>query len=223
MMEKLIQMRDTIDAKPVRERVAIFATVAALIVYAVYTVMLSPLFSQQALLRAQINQQNNNMIGIDGEMTATVLAYQRDPDQVARARLSAVQAETTALRTTMMSKQANLVAPTDMVPVLENLLRGNTRLRLMTLDSMPAQPIRSKAAGASADAVDPLGDAIYQHGVELTVSGNYLDMIDYMRALEGMPTRLFWGKAALQVEEYPNSRLTLTLYTLSLDKKWMTL
>ncbi len=38
-----------------------------------------------------------------------------------------------------------------------------------------------------------------------------------------MPTQLFWGKAKLEVEEYPNARLTLTLYTLSLDQKWMTL
>jgi MSHA biogenesis protein MshJ len=38
-----------------------------------------------------------------------------------------------------------------------------------------------------------------------------------------MPTQLFWGRAQLDVEDYPVSRLTLTLYTLSLDAKWMTL
>jgi len=66
-------------------------------------------------------------------------------------------------------------------------------------------------------------DLLYRHGVEVTVRGNYLDMVDYMSALEAMPTRLFWGKAQLEVEEYPASRLTLTLYTLSLDRNWMKL
>jgi MSHA biogenesis protein MshJ len=48
-------------------------------------------------------------------------------------------------------------------------------------------------------------------------------MVNYMDALEGMPVQLFWGKAQLEVEAYPDARLSLTLYTLSLDKKWMTL
>lgn len=225
MKEKLILLRDTIDAKTLRERLALFAVIAGLIVYLVVTVMLSPLFAQQALLHAQINQQTNNMIGIDGEITSTILAFQRDPDQVARMRLMAARGETAALRVTMLSKQANLVSPEDMVPLLENLLRANTRLRLMALNSVAAQPVRSAAASGadSASTAGVAGDAIYRHGVELSVSGNYLDMVAYMRALESMPTRLFWGRALLQVEEYPTSRLTLTLYTLSLDKKWMTL
>jgi MSHA biogenesis protein MshJ len=55
------------------------------------------------------------------------------------------------------------------------------------------------------------------------VRGSYLDMVDYMTALESLPTQLFWGKAQLEVEDYPSVRLTLTLYTLSLDEKWMKL
>ncbi|MFS2219099.1 hypothetical protein ACCD08_31790, partial [Telluria sp. Tellsp104] len=66
-------------------------------------------------------------------------------------------------------------------------------------------------------------DLLYRHGVELTVRGSYLDMVDYMQALESLPTQLFWGKAQLDAEAYPNVRLTLTLYTLSLDPKWMKL
>jgi MSHA biogenesis protein MshJ len=48
-------------------------------------------------------------------------------------------------------------------------------------------------------------------------------MVDYMGALEALPAQLFWGKAQLQVEQYPTVRLTLTLYTLSMDPKWMKL
>ena len=78
----------------------------------------------------------------------------------------------------------------------------------------PAAPL----AGAASPA--PL---LYRHGVEITVRGNYLDMVDYLQALQSLPQRLFWGRAELQVETYPDARLTLTLYTMSLDQKWMTL
>jgi MSHA biogenesis protein MshJ len=44
-----------------------------------------------------------------------------------------------------------------------------------------------------------------------------------MAALESMPTQLFWGRAQLEAETWPASRLTLHLHTLSLDAKWMKL
>jgi MSHA biogenesis protein MshJ len=78
-------------------------------------------------------------------------------------------------------------------------------------------------APAVAGAAAPAPSLLYRHGVEVTVRGNYLDMVNYMEALEAMPTQLFWGRAQLEVEEYPGARLTLTLYTLSMDQKWMKL
>ncbi|MGX4640252.1 hypothetical protein [Massilia sp. SYSU DXS3249] len=81
------------------------------------------------------------------------------------------------------------------------------------------------APAASTPAAVPAQGAalLYRHGVEVTVRGNYLDMIAYMAALEAMPTQLFWGRAQLEAETWPASRLTLHLYTLSLDAKWMKL
>ena len=84
----------------------------------------------------------------------------------------------------------------------------------------------SAAAAAAAAAVPVVAkgpELLFRHGVELTARGSYLDMVDYMNALEALPTQLFWGRAQLDVEVYPTVRLTLTLYTLSLDEKWMKL
>ena len=92
------------------------------------------------------------------------------------------------------------------------------------MESLTAEagaPAAEDSAAAPGQAPAPA--LLYRHGVEVTVRGNYLDMIDYMSALEAMPTRLFWGRAQLDVEAYPAARLTLTLYTLSLDRKWMKL
>ena len=58
-------------------------------------------------------------------------------------------------------------------------------------------------------------------GVEIVVQGNYLDMLKYLTDLESMPWQVFWGKASLAVNEYPTATLTLTIYTLSMDKRWM--
>jgi MSHA biogenesis protein MshJ len=70
-------------------------------------------------------------------------------------------------------------------------------------------------------ATPSLRNGVYKHGVEIVIEGDYLDMVGYMTALEAMPWQLFWGKAKLSADDSPKRSLTLTLYTLSMDKKWL--
>ncbi|MBC3875271.1 hypothetical protein [Undibacterium flavidum] len=65
--------------------------------------------------------------------------------------------------------------------------------------------------------------SIYKHEVELELEGNYLDMLEYIKALEAMPERVYWSRSTLKVLEYPKSSMTLRLFTLSLEKKWLNL
>lgn len=174
-------------------------------------------------------------MGLDGEITAKVLAYQVDPDAPAREKLEAIRQETAALGDSLLAMEHGLVPPERMAPLVDTILRANARLKLVSMRTLPVESMT--ALGAEPQAVSapapapapaaagaaPTPELLYRHGVEVTVRGNYLDMVDYMSALEAMPTRLFWGRAQLDVEEYPASRLTLTLYTLSLDRKWMKL
>ncbi|MBQ5941824.1 type II secretion system protein M [Massilia sp. AB1] len=231
MKQRVTELGARIDALTLRERGLLFAAAAAVIVFVGHTMVLGPIYRAQDLLRDQISQQRNNMIGLDGEITAKVQAYQVDPDAPARARLQAVQQETAALGDSLLAMEHGLVPPERMAPLLDTILRANGRLKLVSMRTLPAEGVgapagadkTAPAAAPAKDAAAKPADLLYRHGVEVTVRGNYLDMVDYMSALEAMPTRLFWGRAQLDVEEYPASRLTLTLYTLSLDRKWMKL
>jgi MSHA biogenesis protein MshJ len=238
MKQRWIMLAARINALTVRERVLVFAASAAAIVFVAHTLVLGPMLRKQATLRAQVSQQQNNLAGIDGEITQKVQAYQNDPDASTRARLAAVRAESAQLGENLRAMQKGLVPPERMAPLLDTILRANGRLQLVSMKTLPVGSINDLATAGTAqaepaskdgkgapDAARPpaAADMLYRHGVEISVRGNYLDLVDYMGALESMPTQLFWGKAMLEVEEYPNSRLTLTLYTLSLDQKWMKL
>jgi MSHA biogenesis protein MshJ len=224
MKERLLRLAARVDALTLRERVMLFAAVAALYLFLMYFFGLGPMFAQQELLRNQIVQQQNNLEGIDNEIRDKVQAAQVDPDAPARTRLAAVRGETEALAGSLRAMQNGLVPPERMAPLVEAILRAHGRLQLVSLRTLPVEPVtgKEKAQAAAADAAAPAA-LLYRHGVEVTVRGNYLDMIGYMAALESMPTQLFWGGARLEAETWPASRLTLTLYTLSLDAKWMKL
>jgi len=239
MKEQWIKLAARIDALTLRERIMVFAASAAAIVFLLHFFALGPQLRQQDALQARIGQQNNNIEGIDNEIRARVEAAQRDPDAPARERLAAVRKETEALSLQLRAMQNGLVAPERMAPLLDSILRANGRLSLVSVRTLPAESVleagrrAGPAAGEGASAAAaPVGapasapgtaELLYRHGVEITVRGNYLDMVDYMAALESLPTQLFWGRAELAAETWPASRLSLTLYTLSLDRKWMKL
>lgn len=216
MKQRLHAIATKVDALSLRERLMLFAGAAAVIVFLLYALFLNPLIARQGKLHAQIGQQRDNIDGIDREVGQKLQAYTLDPDAAARTRLGILTSESAQLAAGLRAMQSGLVAPERIAPLLETIMKANGRLQLMTMKTLPVSPM----GGATPADSEPL---LYRHGVELSVRGNYLDMINYMDALEAMPTQLFWGRADLAVEDYPNSRLTLTLYTLSLDRKWIKL
>lgn len=278
-----IQLCARLDAMTLRERAMVFAAATAGIVFLAYTMVLQPLLARQTVLLAQIRQQQNQVNGIDGEIAQMAARFVVDPDAEARAHLHEVQRDIDHGSAALLNMQRGLVAPEKIASMLEHLLRGDGKLRLLSMKTLPVTGLSGAGltatagagmagsggfppgaggpgpgmppgampgqgqAGAGAGLAPPPGAAVgagqpgmpagaagrpvpprprellYRHGVEIALQGSYLDMVSYMEALQALPSQLFWGKARLDAGQYPNSRLTLTLYTLSLDAKWMKL
>jgi MSHA biogenesis protein MshJ len=245
LLQQWIKLSTKLDAMTLRERAMVFAAIVAGILFLLYTMSVEPLLNKQKMLRMQVKQQQNQISGIDMEIAAIAQGFVVDPDADARARLQALRRDIDTTSAGLMAVQKGLVAPDKIAPLLEHLLRGNGKLKLMSMKTLPVtglneaalpanpapagqaanQPAAAAAAAPNAPAtpVAKPRELLYRHGVEIVLQGSYLDMVTYMDALESLPVQLFWGKARLDAQQYPNSRLTLTLYTLSLDQKWMKL
>lgn len=226
MKERILILRARIDALSLRERALVCLAACALLAFLGHALLLAPMEAAQEALRAQIAQQRSGMAAIDEAITGRVQAFQLDPDAQARTRLNALRQEMGQLGDQLLAIEHGLVPPERMGPLIDGILRANGRLKLVSMRTLPVEPLAEKGASAPAPAATPAPAAaplLYRHGIEVTVRGNYLDMVDYMSALDAMPTRMFWGRAQLDVEEYPAARLTLTLHTLSLDRQWMKL
>jgi MSHA biogenesis protein MshJ len=231
--QRVLDVAARMDALSLRERGMVFGATIAVLAFAGNTFVLAPQDAKQAALRTQIEQQQAAIAAIDGEITARVEGSRIDPDAQSRTRLNTMQQEMGQLGSELLALEHGLVPPERMGPLVEGILRANGRLKLVSMRTLPAEPLA--APGATTALAAPVAPAtpaaaaggdvplLYRHGVEVTVRGNYLDMVDYMSTLDAMPTRMFWGRARLDVETYPTARLTLTLHTLSLDRQWMKL
>ena len=232
--QRVLQLAARMDVLSLRERGMVFGATVAVLAFAGHTFVLAPQDAKQAALRSQIDQQQAASAAIDGEITARVEGSRIDPDAQSRARLNTMQQEMGLLGSQLLALEHGLVPPERMGPLVDGILRANGRLKLVSMRTLPAEPLAAPGTAPAAAAAPALNAGaapaaasdiplLYRHGVEVTVRGNYLDMVDYMSALDAMPTRMFWGRARLDVETYPGARLTLTLHTLSLDRQWMKL
>lgn len=225
-----------IDALSLRERAMIFAMAAVILITLVTTVLLDPQFAKQKQLSERIKQEQGKTAEIQAEIQQKVRAQATDPDAANRMRLQALKQQSAQMQGAMRDVQKGLVPPDKMSELLENILKQNGRLRLVSLKTLPVTDLNelvateSKTAGEKTAAApaspakpvnQPAAGFVYMHGVEIMVQGGYLDMMNYLAALEAMPWQLFWGRAKLSVDEYPKTTLTLTLFTLSLDKAWL--
>ncbi len=227
-----LKLSGRMDAMTLRERIAVFVAAVALVLYLVNSLMLEPIFARHKLLAMQIRQQDQQLQTIDSDILARMAAYENNPDLAVMRQLAEANKQAAAMTGSLRTMQRGLVAPEKMSLLLQQLLRSHGKLKLVSMRTLPvtgvggAESVASAVAPAGApaakDAPKPR-ELLYRHGVEVVLQGGYLDMLDYMEALEGLPSQLFWGRAQLDARNYPNSTLTLTLYTLGLDEKWMTL
>lgn len=212
MKALLKRVAERIDAASLRERALIFCALTVALVFIVNTVLLEPLRTTQKRLAAETAQREKELQTVQAQIARMVQSAAVDPDAGARARLAALRAELAQLDARVAQEQSRFTPPERMRAVLEEMLQRNKGLTLVDLRSLPVAAIGNSA---------PKAGTLYRHGIEFTVTGTYVELYEYLRALEQMPTQLYWRRAELAVSEYPVVSLKLTAYTVSFDRAWL--
>lgn len=221
-----------IDAMSLRERVAVFVAIIAVILYVTKAFILDPVFLRKMALETGITQQRAEMQAIQTQIAA-LEALRGDPNAVNLARRNGVREQIAEIDLSLKDMRQNLVPAQNMRAMLQDMLTHQPRLQLLALRTLPVTPLVEKpprpvetgavAGAAVAPAVKPAtSDAnVFKHGVEITLQGSYADIYAYLTRLEKLRWRMFWSRASLNAEDHPRLKLTLTIYTLSLDRAWL--
>ena len=249
MKDKLLELTGRFDALSLRERSTIGAAVLLGGLMMGHLVLVDPQITRQAAQHKRITQLKGEMAAQEAQMVA-LKSQLKDPDAANRAALQEVRKSMAAIDQRLRNVQDSLVPPEKMQAFLEGLMTKDQGLELVALRTLSVAPlIKSTSAPGGKPSVGedktakehvepaggkkpaaPVGAAgagdtasnLYKHSIEMRVAGSYNDLARYLAALEGMPQRIIWEKAELTVEKHPRCVLSLTVYTLSLDKRWLT-
>lgn len=78
--------------------------------------------------------------------------------------------------------------------------------------SAQASPVVNGAAQNAPQQVNKLSADIYQHGLQIEISGKYLDIMNYLLAIEAGDLRLHWSEAKIKSTSFPMVSLMVTVY-----------
>ncbi|MEZ4484276.1 MAG: type II secretion system protein GspM [Syntrophotaleaceae bacterium] len=209
-----------LDGRAPRERLLLAVTFLAVLTALWYVLLVEPLAKRRQVLEAQISAVAATVFGLDQEAAIIAAGAAQDPDAENRQQKVLLEEEIALLDERLASLTGELVSPQQMVAVLEEMLKRRRQLSLTRLENLPGEPLIEEA-GNDSQAEKVQSRNLYRHPLRIELTGSYLEALAYLQSLEQLPRKVYWQDLALSVEDYPQAKITVTVYTLSLKEDWI--
>ncbi|KRW81753.1 type II secretion system protein GspM [Marinobacter sp. P4B1] len=210
------------NERPVRERGLIAVTLCVLVLVLGWELFVAPVDAQKQQLNNRIQTLSANRDNLLSQQQTLSSQLERDPSAELRERLAARQNRLERLDQQITETTGQLIAPRDMVALLRNMLAAQQGLTLESLSLLAPQPVYGEQGvapdGSEARAPEPL---LYAHDVELTISGGYLNVLNYLERLESMDDRIGWLQLIYDAGSWPKGEARIRVRTLSLEAAWL--
>jgi MSHA biogenesis protein MshJ len=224
MKERLLQVEARIDALSLRERGLLLLVAAAVLSALWWDLVLNPQLKAQSAVVGKMNQVQSEVQALDVKAQAILARRKQDPNTGTRRRIEALQAAVKDLDGEIGQRIGGMVSAKEMPRLLEEVLTRETDLRLVSIKSLPPQPLvpaqkPTQKSGAKTQRTAVRN--IYRHGLEMVFEGTFSGTKGYLRALQALPRDLGWDTLELKTMEYPRIRVRIRVYTLSLQEGWI--
>ena len=208
-----------------REQRLIVGTVFLVPVFLFIQLIFVPGYERQQDLEKNYQQLLQDNTSLRAQVMEMFLLAEKDPDAENRQKLEQLQQEIARFDALLQSHMTGLVAPQDMPELLKTVLKKRPGLTLHMMQngqsvamsiSVPTEQGEEQTAAEMPQVV------LYRHPLHLELEGTYLDVLAYLQELRGLPQRVFWDGLQIEMEEqYPRARINVDVYTLSLEKGWI--
>ena len=228
-MKYLAPILAQFKALKTRERVLVVAAAVGVLYFVFDIGWIRPQKAEAKVLQARLAQQAVELEALNKALRT--LTAQRPTDPLASQRAERDELLNTTTQAELLISRANANVRTG--DVIRSFVASRPGLTLVSLRTLPSEvffqpPAVPPAGGASGAKSSPPSSgaptatttlapvpALYRHGIEITVQGNFLTLMPYLQQLQRETDGIFWSGAKLDVVGYPDVTLKMTIYTLS--------
>jgi MSHA biogenesis protein MshJ len=214
-----------------REQHMVLSTLIVVILLIGYLLVIEPV----VLTNTQLVEDKNSLISTTKLLSENIINTRnkklQDPNIPLRKQLKEVLVESKTLQEKINLLTQALVAPKQMVSLLERVLTQDKQLKLISLINLPEEAMNiqgSNLTSNASSAVDasniPNTNAeqeglIYRHTFDVELETTYDSALSYLKRLDDLPWQLFWQDLKYQSTHYPKGTLNIRIYTLSMSKE----
>jgi MSHA biogenesis protein MshJ len=222
-LEKLLQK---VDRLSLRERLFLFAALLAVMSGGWEALLATPLDVREQSAGDRINSLQERLGTLNESIAVAAEGMNQEDMPIELDRLNTLRERVAKGDNDVKLLTSDLVDPKQMRSVLEELIRRQSGLRLISATNLAPSPLFEDAtAEAEAETTEgaPISDApkIFRHTLVLRLEGSYLDCLAYLQAIERLPWHLYWGRIEVEMGTYPKNAIVIELRTLSLDQEWI--
>ena len=208
--------REKFAALQMREKYLIFGVGLFLICYLFGFYLLNPLY-----LKWQKNAQSliaieKNLVANTAQITLFSDALTRDYTQELRSEIVTAELALKQVDEKLNQFSQGFVPPYKMAAVLKKVLLDNRKLTLKAFKLVGVEPI---IIGLEQEQKV----AFYEHGMAITLEGEYFDLLKYLNAVQNLEEKLFIKEYSYQVIQYPIAQLSLVITTVSADEEFLSI
>ena len=226
MKAQWLKLAARYDALQLRERWLIAGAILGGIVLIAYSLVIDPALKRAQMAERNTQEQSAQLANLQVQ-TRALQSPENNPDVAAKAELAALKAKLGELAGRLEAMESTLVPPQRMPVLLEDMIGRKSGLRLLSLKTLPVAPLLEKKGADDKDGSKGAAEhltasaGLYKHGVEIRLEGSYQELTSYLERLEKSGQKLLWSSVRISAEKHPQIVLTLTVYTLSLDRAWL--
>ncbi|PIW59991.1 MSHA biogenesis protein MshJ [Shewanella sp. CG12_big_fil_rev_8_21_14_0_65_47_15] len=195
-----------------RERVLI--AVALLVLLGMLGFMpLESLWKNHSSIAQQLKtlEQENSISVQQLELYQQRLAM--DPNQDYQQRLNLLLQQNQDIDAQLNEQMVDMV-PADYMPELLSQLLGQVQgVKLLKFTSIAPVPLLAVGEEKKLN--------LYSHGIRMSLEGDYFSVLRFVEAVEAMPDKLYWKRLDYKVADYPKGSIDIELYTLSINKDFI--
>lgn len=201
-----------VNALSLRERVFLFLSVMACCMALADVLWLSPAQVAHQQLTQRFEKQSAELQRAREELKT--VARPVDVGKATRDEIAAIKTQLDSANQMIKEVLPGTAKATPLAQALGHLLRRYPGLTLVRTSAVAPEVSADKAGSSAGAAALPVG--LTGQGIELTVSGAYADLTQFVQTLENEMPQVRWGVMKLKSDKLP-AELTLQLFLLGVQ------
>lgn len=219
MNAKIKALEKKYNARSLRERALIAVAIFAVLYFFWYNIFYSYLFAPDEEVSKNLQNIKSQISQIEGQIDTISAVVGRNPTAALIEQSKNLKIDNEMLNQKIRDYVKKMIQPTDMDEILNNIIQKAAGMTVLGVENLESKPlferkdvdINGKGAGFQ----------VFNHGIKFQLEGTYFETLGFLKGLEQEKLHVIWDSFSYEVTKYPKAKITLKLYTFSLEEGWI--